>query len=58
MDIEITKENKTQFEKDMCAAAYMGMSYGRYKAYQKTLAEKRKARKRKARSRTWEKEKD
>lgn len=53
MGIEIAKENKTQLEKDMCVAECMGMSYGRYKAYQKTLVEKRKARKRKARAKTW-----
>lgn len=43
--------------KDLEAAACLGMSYGHYRAYQRTLAEKRKARVRKERTKEWTKEK-
>ena len=43
--------------KDLEAAACLGMSYGHYKAYQRSLAEKRKTRARKERAKEWKKEK-
>lgn len=42
MMIDLTKEKLTQLEVDVVNAAIMGMSYGHYKAYQKSLAKKRK----------------
>lgn len=49
MTIDLSKKKLTQLEVDVLNACIMGMSYGHYKAYQRTLAEKRKKRAKKER---------
>ena len=49
MTIDLSKKKLTQLEVDVLNAAIMSMSYGHYKTYQRTLAEKRSARARKER---------
>lgn len=44
MKIELSKKVLSQLEADILNAAIMGMSYGHYKAYQRSLEEKRKKR--------------
>ena len=44
MTIDLRKKTLTQLEVDVLNAAIMGMSYGHYKAHQRSLAEKRKKR--------------
>lgn len=58
MTIDLSKKVLTQLELDNLNAVLMGMSYGHYKAYQRTLAEKRKKRARKERTKEWTKEKN
>lgn len=56
MVIDTSIKKKSQLERDIEAAAYLGMSYGHYKAYQRSVKEKRKKRRRKARLNRWTKE--
>ena len=56
MAIDLSKKTLTQLEVDNLNAILRGMSYGHYKAYQRSLAEKRKKRARKERKEKWIKE--
>lgn len=57
MTIDLSKKTLTQIELDNLNAILMGMSYGHYKSYQRTLAEKRKKRAKRERAKEWTKEK-
>ena len=50
MMIDLRKKVLSQLEVDIINAAIMGMSYGHYIAYQRSLAKKRKARVKKERT--------
>lgn len=58
MTIDLSKKVLTQLELDNLNAVLMGMSYGHYKAYQRSLAKKRKKRARKERAKEWTKERN
>lgn len=50
MTSKTNRKPLTRLEEDILNATIMGMSYGHYKAYQRTLAEKRKKRAKKERT--------
>lgn len=55
MTIDTSKKPLTQLEVDVLNAYIMGLNYGQYKAYQRTLAKKRKKRAKKERTKEWRK---
>lgn len=58
MTIDLSKRKLTQLEVDVINAAIMGVSYGHYKAHQRSLAEKRKKRAKRERAKEWTKERN
>lgn len=56
MVIDLSKKPLSQLEVDALNGILMGMSYERYKKYQRSLARKRKKRTRKAGVKKWRNE--